>query len=133
MNLRSQDFATFVRRVYTERDFEVILAGGQMGPDPVIGTQRFYWSKSFQPGVAFSNASHYANPVVDRALEAAQEETDPARRRAFYAEFQRLVQEDLPRIPLFTTSGTVFRSNRASPLPDDAHGIFGNFATMKLS
>jgi peptide/nickel transport system substrate-binding protein len=133
VEIRNQDFATFVKRVYTERDFEVILAGGQMGPDPAIGTQRFYWSKSFKPGVAFSNASHYANPAVDRALEAARVETDQDKRRELYAEFQRLVQIDLPRIPLFTTSGTLFASKRLSRLPDNAEGIFGNFAGIKLT
>lgn len=133
VKLQSQDFATFVRRVYNQRDFEVILAGGQMGPDPAIGTQRFYWSKSFQPGVAFSNGSHYANPIVDHALEAAQSETDPAKRRAHYEAFQRQAQLDLPRIPLYSTSSDLFYSARMSPLDDNAEGTFGNFANVKLS
>ena len=132
VELRSQDFATFVKRVYTDRDFNVIIAGGQMGPDPVIGTQRFYWSKSFAPGVAFSNASHYANPVLDRVLEAAQVEPDTDKRRALYAQFQRIAQTDLPRIPLFTTGGSVFASKRLSRLPDNGEGLFGNFAGLKL-
>lgn len=133
VKLQSQDFATFVRRVYTQRDFEVILAGGQMGPDPAIGTQRFYWSKSFQPGVAFSNGSHYANPIVDHALESASSETDPAKRRADYAAFQRQAQIDLPRIPLYSTSNDLFYNARMSPLDDNAEGTFGNFANVKLS
>jgi peptide/nickel transport system substrate-binding protein len=133
VNLQSQDFATFVRRVYTQRDFEVILAGGQMGPDPVVGTQRFYWSKSFQPGVAFSNASHYNSPIVDRALEAAQTETDPVKRRTYYEEFQRQAQTDLPRIPIFSTSLDLFYSARMSPLDDNGEGMFGNFANVRLA
>jgi peptide/nickel transport system substrate-binding protein len=111
----------------------VILAGGQMGPDPAIGTQRFYWSKSFQPGVAFSNGSHYANAVVDQALEAGQSEIDPAKRRAAYATFQRQAQLDLPRIPLYSTSNDLFYSARMTPLDDNAEGTFGNFANVKLS
>ncbi|MDB5712962.1 MAG: hypothetical protein JWO15_359 [Sphingomonadales bacterium] len=131
--LKNQDFATFVKRVYTDRDFEVIIAGGQMGPDPVIGTQRFYWSKSFKPGVAFSNGSHYDSPQVDRALESAQAEPDPEKRRAFYADFQRLAQTDLPRIPLYTSGRSIFASKRLSSLPDNAEGMFGNFASLKLT
>jgi peptide/nickel transport system substrate-binding protein len=133
VKLQNQDFATFVRKVYTQRNFEVILAGGQMGPDPAIGTQRFYWSKSFQPGVAFSNGSHYANAVVDQALEAGQSEIDPAKRRAAYATFQRQAQLDLPRIPLYSTSNDLFYSARMTPLDDNAEGTFGNFANVKLS
>ncbi|PNU05523.1 ABC transporter substrate-binding protein [Novosphingobium guangzhouense] len=133
VELRSQDFATFVKRIYTDRDFEVALSGGQMGPDPVIGTQRFYWSKSFKPGVAFSNGAHYHNPALDRALEAAQVEPDIEKRRAYYAEFQRIAQTDLPRIPLYTTSGSIFSGRRLSRLPDTAEGFYGNFADLKFN
>jgi len=132
VRLRNQDFATFVKRVYTDRDFEVIIAGGQMGPDPVIGVQRFFWSKNFQKGVAFSNASHYASPEADRYLERAQVEIDPEKRRALYAQFQRVTQTDLPRVPLFTSSGAIFHSARLTPLDDNGEGIFGNFANLKI-
>lgn len=131
VQLRNQDFATFVKRVYTDRDFEVIIAGGQMGPDPVIGTHRFYWSKSFQRGVAFSNASRYSSPEADRLLEAAQIETDLARRRAYYEDFQRIAMRDLPRIPLFTGSGTLFQRDDFSPLEDNSEGNYGGLATVK--
>lgn len=133
VKLQNQDFATFVKRVYTDRDFEVIIAGGQMGPDPVIGMQRFYWSKSFKPGVAFSNASHYQSAEADRLLEAARVETDPSRRRALYGDFQRVVMADLPRIPLWTTSGKLYHSARVSPLPDTAYGAYGSFAELTLA
>ena len=133
VQLRTQDFATFVKRAYTDRDFEVLLVGGQMGPDPVIGMQRFYWSKSFHKGVAFSNASHYASPEADRLLEAAQVETDLARRRALYGDFQRLAQTDLPRIPLITNGQPVLTSKRLNTLPDTAEGIYGNFADLKFA
>ncbi|MDB5712932.1 MAG: hypothetical protein JWO15_329 [Sphingomonadales bacterium] len=133
VQLRTQDFATFVKRAYTDRDFEVLLVGGQMGPDPVIGMQRFYWSKSFHKGVAFSNASHYNNPEADRLLEEAQVETDPTHRRAIYADFERVVQTDLPRIPLITNGQPLLTSKRLSALPDSAEGIYGNFADLKLT
>jgi peptide/nickel transport system substrate-binding protein len=133
VTLRSEDFATFVKRVYTDRDFEVILDGGQMGPDPAIGTQRWYWSKSFRKGVAFSNASHYANPQVDHLLESAQTERDPAQRRALYNAFQKLVQSDLPRIPLIELPTIIVASRRLSALPATAEGIYGNFADLTLS
>jgi hypothetical protein len=40
---------------------------------------------------------------------------------------------DLLRIPLFTTSYSLFQSQRLSPLPDNAEGMFGNFATLKFA
>ncbi len=69
-NLRNQDFAGFIKRIYSDRDFDIDTSGGQMGPDPAIGTQRFYWSKNFQKGVAFSNGSHYSSASADGALSA---------------------------------------------------------------
>ncbi|HZV10985.1 MAG TPA: ABC transporter substrate-binding protein, partial [Novosphingobium sp.] len=135
VQVESLDFATFVRRVYTDRDWEVLVNSGQMGPDPVIGMQRWYWSKSFKRGVAFCNGSHYNSPAADHLLETAQVETDPARRRALYAAFSQLVMTDLPRIPLYTSSGggRLVYSRQLSPLPDTAAGTFGSFADLSLS
>lgn len=135
VQIESQDFATFVRRVYTDRDWDVVVNGGQMGPDPVIGMQRWYWSKSFKPGVAFCNGAHYDSPEADRLLEAAQVEPDLAKRRALYGEFSRVVMTELPRIPLFTYSsgGRLIYSRKLSRLPDTAAGNMGTFADARLS
>jgi peptide/nickel transport system substrate-binding protein len=103
LTMRNTDAGEFVNRVYTRRDFDTIVYGATAGPDPAIGVQRIYWSKDFAPGVAFSNGAHYANPEVDRLLEAAQTELDPGRRRAFYARFQEIVQGDAVTLPLVTT------------------------------
>ncbi|PNU05556.1 hypothetical protein A8V01_16295 [Novosphingobium guangzhouense] len=133
VQLRSQDFAAYVKRAYTDRDFEVLLGGGQMGPDPVIGTQRFYWSKGIAKGVAFSNASHYSSAEADRLLETAATESDEAERRALYAQFQRVVQADLPRIPLISYYQVLLARDQLSALSNSAEGIYGNFADLKLA
>jgi peptide/nickel transport system substrate-binding protein len=127
-NLRNQDFASFVRRIYTNRDFDLNISGGQMGPDPVIGTQRFYWSKNFQRGIAFSNGAHYDSPAADSALERAQSETDPIKRRADYVEFQRIAQTDLPRIPLISPLPLALYVRNLHRLATGAEGTWGNFA-----
>ncbi|SAL55690.1 extracellular solute-binding protein [Caballeronia sordidicola] len=102
LNIRSSDFGEFVNRVYTRRDFDTIIYSANAGPDPAIGTQRFYWSKNFKPGVAFSNAADYNSPEVDQLLESGQAEIDPARRRDIYNRFQQKVQTDVARIPLIS-------------------------------
>jgi peptide/nickel transport system substrate-binding protein len=88
LNIRSSDFGEFVNRVYTRREFDTIFYSANAGPDPAIGTQRFYWSKNFKPGVAFSNAADYRNAEVDQLLESGQTEIDPAKRRDTYTRFQ---------------------------------------------
>lgn len=128
MQIRTNDFATFVRRVYTQRDFDTIQVGATSGPDPVIGTQRFYWSKNFLPGVAFSNGAHYANPRVDKLLEDAQSEIDPQKRKALYGDFQRIVQSELPRIPLIFSKIRVVGRSDLRDYWKGTYGVMDNFA-----
>ncbi|WP_325345035.1 ABC transporter substrate-binding protein [Xylophilus sp.] len=133
LEVRTQDFPEFIQRIYTRRDWDTAIIGGTSGPDPAIGTQRWYWSKNFQPGVAFSNGTHYANPAVDAALEAAQTELDPAKRRAHYVRFQQLAQADLPRIPLVAGARVVVSQRRLRDFLDSAEGLYGNFANAWLA
>jgi peptide/nickel transport system substrate-binding protein len=132
LEVRLQDFPEYVNRLYTRRDWDTALVGGSMGPDPAIGTQRWYWSKNFKPGVAFSNGAHYENPEVDAVLEAAQIELDPAKRRVLYHRFQRLVGTDLPRIPLFASKRVVVSRREVQDFINSAEGLYGNFADATL-
>jgi peptide/nickel transport system substrate-binding protein len=132
LEVRNQDFPEYVNRLYTRRDWDTAIVGGSMGPDPAIGTQRWYWSKNFRPGVAFSNGTHYESAEVDAALESAQVELDPAKRRAHYHRFQRLVQTDLPRIPLISTTRVVVSSRQVHDFINSAEGLYGNFADVSF-
>jgi peptide/nickel transport system substrate-binding protein len=133
MQLRASDFASFLKRVYTDRDFDTVQYMASSGPDPAIGTQRFYWSRNFEKGVAFSNGAHYANPRVDGLLQQAQSETDPARRRALYEDFQRIVQTDLPRIPLIAGAVVTIAHGSVRDFPDQAYGALENFAGVSIT
>jgi peptide/nickel transport system substrate-binding protein len=55
-----------------------------------VGVQHLYWSKNFKKGVPFSNGSGYANPDVDRLLEAAAVEIDGSKRLTYFTDFQRI-------------------------------------------
>jgi peptide/nickel transport system substrate-binding protein len=133
VTVRNQDYATFVKRVYTDRDFDTTNFTATVGPDPAMGVQRFYWSKNFQPGVAFSNGSHYANPQVDALLEAAQVELDPEKRHDQYARFQALAQADLPELPLLAPRRITFANRRVHRHTVTLDGIRGNFAETYLA
>jgi len=133
LSIRSSDFPGFLKRVYADRDFDTIQYSASAGPDPAIGTQRFYWSQNFKPGVAFSNGAHYASPRVDSLLEQAQQEPDAERRKALYHAFQQQVEEDLPRIPLIAGAAVTIASARVHNLPDTAYGTLDNFAGVSLA
>ena len=132
VELRSQDFPTFLRRVYTQRDFDTIHFPANASPDPAIGAQRLYWSKNFQKGVAFSNGSHYSSPEADHLLEAAQAENDPAKRRDLYVAFQKLAMTDLPRIPVIALDEVVLANKAVRDYITDDTGFYGNLASASL-
>jgi peptide/nickel transport system substrate-binding protein len=52
-------------------------------------------------GLGANNLTGYSNPAMDRLLEAADREFDPAKRQALLKKAVRLAAEDLPFIPLY--------------------------------
>lgn len=133
VEVRTSDFASFSRRVYTDRDFETANYYTSCGPDPAIGAQRVYWSKAYIDGVSYSNGSGYNNPEMDRILEAAQIEPDAEARRALYADFQRLAMEDVPEIPLVAMQFVTISARNAQDVSAKADGIKANLAEAWLT
>lgn len=132
VTVRSSDFAGWVKRVYTDRDFQMTVNDLTGGGDPTIGTQRTFWSQSYKIGVGFSNGSHYINPAMDTLLENAAMEMDPAKRKQDYVAFQRLAMTDLPVLPMISMESVTVASKKLHNHSLDAHSTFGNFATVYL-
>jgi peptide/nickel transport system substrate-binding protein len=132
MTIRSQDYASYLKRIYTDRDFDTINYLIAVGPDPVIGTSRLYHTNAFQPGVAFSNGAHYSNPEADALLDAAASELDAAKRQKLYFDFQRIVQTDLPQIPLVVPKQVTIVNNRVRGDAENSEGIKAGFAGVYI-
>lgn len=128
----TQDYATFVRRVYNDRDFHLASFFANNTADPTIGVQRFYWSENFLPGVAFSNGAGYVDEEMDRLLEAAQTEVDPDARRDLFHEMQRLAMTDLPYLPLTHLDMITIYNQRVRNHTITADGVHANFAEVYL-
>lgn len=88
------DFAAWAKRM-AEKDFDISMDAAFAWGDPVIGVNRTYLSSNIRP-LVFTNNAQYVNPRVDELLAAAEREPDPARRKALYAEFQKIVTADVP-------------------------------------
>ncbi|MCF8173542.1 MAG: ABC transporter substrate-binding protein [Candidatus Methylopumilus sp.] len=129
VELRSQDLPSFLRRAYTEYDFDTTSLYYGAFADPTQGVQRLYWSKAIQKGVVFTNNTGYNSPEMDRLLEGAQGENDPVKRKALYLDMQRLAMTDLPVIPLMETRFLTISSSKLKNHTVSADGIIGgNFA-----
>jgi len=126
--VRTQDFATYTKRIYTDRDFDFAFEGMSNLFDPTVGVQRLFWSKNFKPGVPFSNGSKYSNPRVDELLEAAAIELDDAKRVAQWTEIQHLIVEDLPEIGIGSSPDTTLYNKRLVDHTVGAEGSGGSLA-----
>jgi peptide/nickel transport system substrate-binding protein len=128
VDLRAQDISAFVKRLYTDRDFDFAVNGASDLFDPTVGVQRLYWSKSFVKGVPFSNATHYANPEVDRLLEQAAVESDPKTRVELFKKFQEIIANDIPDLNLVSPTYLTLHNVRIHDLVTTADGAEGNLA-----
>ncbi|MGE0154208.1 MAG: ABC transporter substrate-binding protein [Reyranellaceae bacterium] len=132
VTVRSQDYSAYVRRVYTERDFDFTVHFTSNLFDPTIGVQRLFWSKNFRKGVPFSNGSAYNNPEVDRLLEAAAVEADEKKRFEHFAAFQKKIAEDLPDFALIGLKYVTIYNKRVVDHTMGANGASENLANVYL-
>jgi peptide/nickel transport system substrate-binding protein len=132
VEVRAADASAFVKRIYTDRDFDFTYNGHSNLFDPTVGVQRIYWSKNFKKGVPFSNGSNYNNPKVDALLEGAAVEIDPVKRKAMFVEFQKIVGEELPDISLFSPLYITIKNKRVHDESLTADGVEANLAHVWL-
>lgn len=128
IEVRASDIGSYLKRVYTDRDFDICCTSFSNLFDPTVGVQRIYWSKNIVKGVPFGNTSYYRNERVDALLEAAAIEPDPAKRKAEFKEFQQIVMHDAPDINVGVPRWYTIHNKRALGHSVTADGIEGNFA-----
>lgn len=130
VTLGSQDLTTWLKSVFTDYNFDLISSWGNAGADPQMGIETRFWSKARQPGTAWTVVSEYKNDELDAALEAAQTEVDPQKRVESYKTVQRIVQRDLPLIPLFEIEWFSVYDKRLRGLTDTPNQRGNNFASV---
>ncbi len=125
---RHQDFPSYIKRIYTDRSFDLAVSRMNNMFDPTVGVQRVFWSRSFRRGVPFSNGSHYESREVDEILERASVEIDASRRLRYFQEFQRIIVRDLPDVTLLAPKQVTIASKRVLDHTVTADGTAGNLA-----
>ncbi len=100
VRIRTMEFASSLSAAY-HGDFQAYLVGWS-GRADADGNM---WSM-LHTGGPF-NYGRYANPAVDRLLDAAREETDVAKRRDLYAQVWTEERKDLPIVYLWNTRNIV--------------------------
>lgn len=133
VNIRAQDFPTYIRRVYTERDFDFANAWLGNSFDPTVGVQRLFWSRNFRKGVPFSNGANYANAQVDAWLEQAAVEADAARRAELLRQVQHQLVRDLPHLELVAQQNVTVAHVRVQDATAGITGLRGSFSEAWLA
>ena len=113
MDIQGNEFATFFADVLNGRFQTFSLRWIGANNDPDIYNLIFH-SKSVPPNG--SNRGRYSNPRVDELIEYARRETDIGKRKAAYAEIQKIVSEDLPYINLFYVDVVAVANKRVKGL-----------------
>jgi len=130
VQIRSQDTAAFLRRVYTDYNFDMTSNFFYALPDPTLGVQRIYWSQNIKKGVPFANASGYTSSEMDDLVEKIQIEHDAKKRIALIHRLQALAQEDVPVLDVFEILFFTLANKRVVGHTTTADGVYGSFADV---
>jgi peptide/nickel transport system substrate-binding protein len=97
ININLMDRGAY-RSLVQKRDFSLVIAGGNLEPDP----DSFYYETYHSRFVDSLNFSGYQNPRMDALLEEGQRKTGFKERKEIYRQVVELLQRDLPEIFLTT-------------------------------
>ena len=132
LELRSGDTATYLRRIFTDQDYDLMVSSLHRLPDPTLGVQRLYWTRNIIQGAPWTNGSGYSNPVLDQVMEAAAAEPDETKRKALIKQWQQIVQEDVPLIELIEQTWVTVSTARLRKLSLQGDGLFASWADAWL-
>jgi len=89
------DGGGFLKQVYDDHAFDLASGWHQYRNDPAVSTT--VWYRSGQPkGAPWTNQWGWTDPVIDKIIDDAATELDPAKRKALYGEFVRRANTELP-------------------------------------
>lgn len=90
------DFPSWAKRI-AEWDYDATMNSIYNYPDPIIGVHRLFLCDNIKK-IIWTNTAGYCNKRVDELIGLAAKATDLAERRKHYAEFERIVTDELPLI-----------------------------------
>lgn len=125
--LRYEDVATWLSRVYTNYDYSMSSNWLFGMPDPVLGVHRQYHSDAIRPGTVFVNGTQWSSPETDQLMNKAKVETNPEERAALYADFQKAIVEESPIVFMHELEFTTVYNTKLQNVPEGPLGVYDNF------
>jgi peptide/nickel transport system substrate-binding protein len=129
---QSVDMAGWLRRIYTDWDYDFTSNFTHNYSDPTIGVQRAFISTSIQKGASFSNSMNYSNPRVDELFRRAAAIPDGPERKAVWNEVQQILRAELPVIFLIEIGFTHVWNRRVQGLIVNGISMYSNWDSVWL-
>ncbi|MBI1846490.1 MAG: peptide-binding protein [Candidatus Rokubacteria bacterium] len=123
VEIRVIEWASFIKEYVKKRRFDAVILGWNITPDP---DQFTIWHSS-RMGPDDLNTVSYANPEVDRLLEAGRQTCVQAERKQYYDRIQEILAEDQPYVFLYFRDALPVISSRVRGVAPGAAGISYNF------
>lgn len=123
VRIRIIEWSTFVHEFIDKRRFEAVLLGWNLSRDPDL-YDLFHSTKTKEGEYNFVG---YADPEVDRLLEAGRRTFDQAARRQIYRQVHRRLYEDQPYTFFFVPDALPIVSSRLRNVVATPIGIGYNF------
>jgi peptide/nickel transport system substrate-binding protein len=124
----SSDFRSWIKTV-AGHDFDMTLDSVFNWGDPVIGVHRTYQSSNIRIGVPWHNTQQFRNADVDAIMAKAGLEINLKKRKALYAEMQKMVVEEAPVVYINASPyHTIYNNERVGNPPIDS--IWGTSSPM---
>jgi peptide/nickel transport system substrate-binding protein len=119
VEIRTLEWAALLKEHIKKRNFEAIVLGWGIGIDP---DQYVVWHSSQNAPDQLNHIS-YANPEVDRLLEAGRTSCVQAERVKYYHRLQQVLAEDEPLVFLYFADSLPVVSSRVHGINPGPNGI----------
>ena len=129
-SLRYEVVATWLKRVYTDYDFNLSSNFLYNLPDPVLGVHRAIHGKLIKQGTVFVNGAQWSNPRSDELMDKATIEPDLKKRAEYYHEVQKIVVEGSPIVWVFELNFPTVINKRYKNVITSPLGLYTNFAEV---
>lgn len=129
-SIRYEDTPTWLKRIFTDYDFQLTSTGYFNFSDPVIGVHRAYHSNQIKPGTVFVNAARWSSPETDALMDAAAVELDFDKRKKLYDEFQAKIVEAAPIVFVDEPAQISVFNNKVKNLLTAPFGSFWGMDTV---
>ena len=131
--LRYEDVPTWLRRVYTNYDFQLTSNWIQTLADPSIGVHRLYHSNTIKPGTVFVNDSRWSSKETDELMDKANVEIDAKKRAELYHELQKRVVEASPLVFVHELDFVTVYNKKVNNFPLSPLGLYSSLDQVWLA